>query len=30
VQSTSPGVADAVALNAWDLQLGVGLGVRFE
>ena len=30
VQSTSPGVADSATLNAWDLQLGVGLGVRFE
>jgi len=30
VQSTSPGVADSATLNAWDLQLGVGLGFRFE
>jgi len=30
IQSSSPGVADSAALNAWDLQLGVGLGVRFE
>ena len=30
VQSTSPGIADRAALNAWDVQLGVGLGVRFE
>jgi hypothetical protein len=30
VQSTSPGVADSSTLTAWDLQLGVGLGVRFE
>jgi hypothetical protein len=30
VQSTSPGVADSVALNAWDVQVGVGLGFRFE
>jgi len=28
VQSTSPGVADSATLNGWDLQLGVGLGVR--
>lgn len=30
VQSTSPGIADSATLNAWDLQIGVGLGVRFE
>jgi hypothetical protein len=30
VQSTSPGVADSATLNGWDLQIGVGLGVRFE
>lgn len=30
VQSTSPGVADSATLNAWDAQLGVGLGYRFE
>jgi hypothetical protein len=30
VQSTSPGVADSSTLNGWDLQIGVGLGVRFE
>jgi len=30
VQSTSPGVADSAALTPWDLQLGVGLGFRFE
>ena len=30
VQSSSPGVADRATLNAWDLQIGVGLGVRFE
>jgi hypothetical protein len=30
VQSSSPGVADSAALNAWDVQLGVGLGVCFE
>jgi hypothetical protein len=30
IQSTSPGVADSAALAAWDLQLGMGLGVRFE
>jgi hypothetical protein len=30
VQSSSPGVADNATLNAWDLQIGVGLGVRFE
>ena len=30
VQSTSPGVADSATLNAWDVQLGVGLGFRYE
>jgi hypothetical protein len=30
IQSSSPGVADSAALNVWDVQLGVGLGVRFE
>lgn len=30
VQSTSPGVADSVGLSAWDVQLGLGLGFRFE
>jgi len=30
VTSTSPGVADSTELNAWDVQLGVGLGFRFE
>jgi hypothetical protein len=30
VQSTSPGVADSATLNAWDLQIGVGLGFRYE
>ena len=30
VQSTSPGVADSAELTAWDVQLGMGLGVRFE
>jgi hypothetical protein len=30
VQSTSPGVADSATLSAWDVQLGVGLGVRFD
>lgn len=30
VQSTSPGVADSATLTAWDVQLGVGLGFRFE
>jgi hypothetical protein len=30
VQSTSPGVADSAALSAWDMQLGLGLGFRFE
>jgi hypothetical protein len=30
VQSTSPGVADSATLNAWDVQLGLGLGYRFE
>lgn len=30
VQSTSPGVADSAILTAWDVQLGVGLGFRFE
>jgi hypothetical protein len=28
VQSTSPGVADSTTLNAWDLHIGAGLGVR--
>jgi hypothetical protein len=30
VQSTSPGVADSATLGAGDVQLGVGLGLRFE
>ena len=30
IQSSSPGVADSALLNAWDVLLGVGLGVRFE
>jgi hypothetical protein len=30
VQSSSPGVADSAALNAWDVQFGAGLGFRFE
>ena len=30
VKSTSPGVADSATLSAWDVQLGVGLGFRFE
>ena len=30
VQSSSPGIADSATLNAWDLQIGAGLGVRFE
>jgi len=30
VQSSSPGVADRATLNTWDLQVGMGLGVRFE
>lgn len=30
VQSTSPGVADSATLTAWDVQLGVGFGFRFE
>jgi hypothetical protein len=30
VQSTSPGVADRAGLSAWDVQLGLGLGFRFE
>jgi hypothetical protein len=30
VQSPSPGVADSAALSAWDMQLGLGLGFRFE
>lgn len=30
VQSSSPGVADSTAPNAWDVQLGAGLGFRFE
>lgn len=30
IQSSSPGVADSATLSAWDAQLGVGVGVRFE
>jgi len=30
VQSSSPGVADSAELGAWDLQVGGGLGYRFE
>jgi hypothetical protein len=30
VRSSSPGVADSAALNAWDVQLGMGVGFRFE
>ncbi len=30
VESTSPGIADSATLTAWDLQVGVGLGYRFE
>lgn len=30
VQSASPGVGDSASLSAWDLQLGAGLGFRFE
>jgi hypothetical protein len=30
IQSSSPGVAHSTALSAWDVQLGVGLGFRFE
>jgi hypothetical protein len=30
IQSTSPGVADNAVLSAWDAELGVGLGFRFE
>jgi hypothetical protein len=30
VQSTSPGIADSSRLGAWDVQLGVGLGLNFE
>jgi hypothetical protein len=30
IQSTSPNVADSATLDPWDLQLGVGLGYRFE
>jgi hypothetical protein len=30
IQSTSPGVADSAELGAWDVQLGLGLGFRFE
>jgi hypothetical protein len=30
VQSTSPGVADRAVLSAWDAQLGLGAGFRFE
>lgn len=30
IQSTSPGVADSAGLGPWDVQLGLGLGFRFE
>ena len=30
VESKSPGVADSIGLAPWDLQLGLGLGLRFE
>jgi hypothetical protein len=30
IQSSSPGVADSAELGAWDLQVGGGLGFRFE
>jgi hypothetical protein len=30
IQSTSPGVNDSSVLSAWDLQVGAGLGFRFE
>jgi hypothetical protein len=30
IQSSSPGVADSATLRAWDAQLGLGMGVRFE
>jgi len=30
VHSTSPGVADSAGLSVWDVQLGLGLGFRFE
>jgi hypothetical protein len=30
VQSSSPGVADRAVLSAWDAELGLGLGFRFE
>jgi hypothetical protein len=30
INSTSPGVADSATLSAWDVQLGIGLGFRFE
>jgi hypothetical protein len=30
VASSSPGIADSSALAAWDVQLGLGFGVRFE
>lgn len=30
IQSSSPGVADSATLSAWDAQLGMGLGFRFE
>ena len=30
VQSITPSVANSVALNAWDAQVGMGLGFRFE
>lgn len=29
IASTSPGVADSARLDAWDVQLGVGVGTRF-
>jgi len=30
IKSTSPGVADSATLSAWDVQIGLGLGYRFE
>jgi hypothetical protein len=28
--TSGPGITDTSALNAWDLQVGVGIGTRFE
>ena len=30
IQTSSPGVGDRAVLSPWDVQLGVGLGFRFE